>query len=521
MRSELFRALLTILAGGIAGGLTNTVAVWMLFHPYVPPRLGPFRLLFLHGAIPKNQARLASAVGRTVGHRLLTQEDLARILGEPEFRRAFEHQISGFLTTLLDQEYDSIERTLPPEDLESLISVLEEWGDHLLHRLQDWMESPEFERIVEDGVRDALQTHASRPIREWLTEERAESLVATLEKGWGETVRDERFQGALEQQVERLVHSTLREGQTLEDLLPAGLPAFLERALAHLLPAAAQRVGRILEDPAARARVQRALHNLLQRFVQDLRFHQRWMARLMITEETLARILATVEEEGAEHLAEMFRDPEVEKALSQGIHEALQEGLRRPLVEWIGHPDDPAILQASARLHSWLVGIAQSPNTQTRVSDLLRGGLERVARRTWAEVLPAEAAQGIAQTLVRVLRQSAPRERLQTPVRRALRGALQRPIGKLSRWIPGPVRDRIGERLSVFLWQGLQNRIPEGIQALDVARRVEEKVMQFPTEELEALVRRVTEQELRLIVRLGYLLGAFIGALLVGLDAVL
>ena len=71
------------------------------------------------------------------------------------------------------------------------------------------------------------------------------------------------------------------------------------------------------------------------------------------------------------------------------------------------------------------------------------------------------------------------------------------------------------------LWDWLQGQVPTVIQRLDVGRRVEQKVMEFPMPKLEELVRRVTDRELRLIVRLGYLLGAIIGTALVGIDAAL
>ena len=62
------QALITIGLGALAGGVTNQIAIWMLFHPYEPPKLfGRWRLPFLQGAIPKNQPRLAAAIGRTVG----------------------------------------------------------------------------------------------------------------------------------------------------------------------------------------------------------------------------------------------------------------------------------------------------------------------------------------------------------------------------------------------------------------------------------------------------------------------
>jgi uncharacterized membrane protein YheB (UPF0754 family) len=69
-------------------------------------------------------------------------------------------------------------------------------------------------------------------------------------------------------------------------------------------------------------------------------------------------------------------------------------------------------------------------------------------------------------------------------------------------------------------WEGLQTQVPAVVERIDVARRVEDKVLNFPTARMEEIVRRVTDRELRLIVRLGYLLGAIIGMLLVVLDVV-
>src|SRR5688500_11157353 len=107
------QALLSIIFGAIAGGVTNAIAVWMLFHPYEPPRLLGRRLRFLQGAIPKNKARLAAAIGKTVGTRLLTPEDLARTLTEPAFKAAFDDRLSKLLRDLLDQERGSLLEILP------------------------------------------------------------------------------------------------------------------------------------------------------------------------------------------------------------------------------------------------------------------------------------------------------------------------------------------------------------------------------------------------------------------------
>jgi uncharacterized membrane protein YheB (UPF0754 family) len=59
------------------------------------------------------------------------------------------------------------------------------------------------------------------------------------------------------------------------------------------------------------------------------------------------------------------------------------------------------------------------------------------------------------------------------------------------------------------------------VQRIDVAARVEQKVLEFPTASMEELIRRVTHRELRLIVILGYWLGAFIGVVMIVTQSLL
>ena len=96
---------------------------------------------------------------------------------------------------------------------------------------------------------------------------------------------------------------------------------------------------------------------------------------------------------------------------------------------------------------------------------------------------------------------------------------LDRPIGTPSLWLPERAPERIEGALGDPVWEWLQTQVPDVVQRIDVARRVEEKVLDFPTPRMEELVRKVTDRELKLIVRLGYVLGAFIGIVLVGVDA--
>ena len=54
--------------------------------------------------------------------------------------------------------------------------------------------------------------------------------------------------------------------------------------------------------------------------------------------------------------------------------------------------------------------------------------------------------------------------------------------------------------------------MPVVVSQLSVQEMVEQKVMRFSTDRMEELIRNVTQKELTLIVQLGYVLGALVGA---------
>ena len=90
---------------------------------------------------------------------------------------------------------------------------------------------------------------------------------------------------------------------------------------------------------------------------------------------------------------------------------------------------------------------------------------------------------------------------------------LTRPIGRPGHLLGEDAAARLGNALSPHIWSWITRQVPEIASRVRVAERVEEKIRDYPLAQLEKLVRSVTEQELKLIVRLGYVLGGVIGTI--------
>jgi uncharacterized membrane protein YheB (UPF0754 family) len=233
-----------VFVGTMAGGLSDTVAVWMLFNPK-KKRFG------FQGAIPKNQARLAKSLGRTVGERLLTPVDLQTELARPELLAAFQSRVEDVIANML-------------------------------------------------------------------------------------TSRD-----------------------PLIDKVPPAVVTALEGATTAYLPVAMVKLGAFLGQPTTRLKLRNALHSMFNRFVDDMRFHERIFAKLMMTEKKLDTVLDAIEADGVEQVVGLLEEPEIREEISKAIHDAILSYLQKPISDILGNveakkdPEAPARLAASAAPVIW------------------------------------------------------------------------------------------------------------------------------------------------------------------------
>ncbi|WP_332694086.1 DUF445 domain-containing protein [Halalkalibacter lacteus] len=74
-----------VVIGAVIGGLTNSLAIKMLFRPYKEVKIGSWSVPFTPGLIPKRHDELASQLGKMVVDYLLTAEGLGKKLKSTHF----------------------------------------------------------------------------------------------------------------------------------------------------------------------------------------------------------------------------------------------------------------------------------------------------------------------------------------------------------------------------------------------------------------------------------------------------
>ena len=135
MASHYYRELaLNVVLHSLAGGLTDTVAVWMLFNPHQS-------FLGVQGAIPKNKARLAASIGKVVGEKLLTPHDMLQELTHGGIRDAFNERVAIVVQSLLETERSSLRSLVPASMSAELESALQSVASTVSERVETWAAS--------------------------------------------------------------------------------------------------------------------------------------------------------------------------------------------------------------------------------------------------------------------------------------------------------------------------------------------------------------------------------------------
>lgn len=163
--------LLNVAVGTIAGGVTNAIAVWMLFHPYE-------RRYGFHGAIPKNKARLAKSIGRTVGEKLLTPKDLLDELSRAGIRETLDAKLAEFIGAALETERGPLRELLPTSVLVEVEHALAGLGPSVADGVAAYTATPEFEARVRAAVARLREEVGGMTVGQVLTPERRADLAS-------------------------------------------------------------------------------------------------------------------------------------------------------------------------------------------------------------------------------------------------------------------------------------------------------------------------------------------------------
>ena len=495
---------LNVVLHSLAGGLTDSVAVWMLFHPHKP-------FLGVQGAIPKNKARLARSIGTVVGEKLLTPDDLVAELSRGGVRDGVTALVARTVQDALETERGPLRTLVPAAMGDELQRALDALAATVADRAHAWADGEGGTQAAAAIVARARAALAGRTLADLLPPERREAVVAQAREWAGAFAHSATVERAVRDGVRSQVAAALESDRPLVQALPASATTMLDRAVEAYLPIAVDRLGAFLGRPENRERVRRTLEGIVVRFVDDLRFHERLLARFLVTERAVEKALDAVGRDGVEELATLLREPEIRDEVARAVRDGVESLLRRPLRDIVGGLDDAKATALADLLADRAVALLRAEATQDFLAQRLSALLDGWAHRELGALLADVDDATVTAWLVQAMRSDAAQGVVRDATARLAQRALDAPIGRPARWLPADASERLAAALAPVLWDRLATALPPLVQRLDVPALIERKVNEFSTARVEEIIRGVTQRELNLIIRFGFGLGAVIG----------
>lgn len=147
----LFVIVMMMAIGALIGGVTNSLAIRMLFRPYNPIYIFGKRVPFTPGLIPKRRSELADQLGKLVMEHLLTAESMKRRLMNSSFKEKSEQWIKEEVDRYLEKGA-SVQEVLMKFGIEDAETLFQE----NLHQ------------IVESKYEEVMTQLRSKPIQQVL-----------------------------------------------------------------------------------------------------------------------------------------------------------------------------------------------------------------------------------------------------------------------------------------------------------------------------------------------------------------
>ncbi|WP_175615649.1 DUF445 domain-containing protein [Piscibacillus halophilus] len=284
-----------VLIGALIGGMTNFLAIKMLFRPYEAVYIGKFKLPFTPGLIPKRRAELAEQLGRVVTDYLVTSDALEQKVLEPDFQQKISVMINQQIDQMIDHGYtlqdlilkinpnfkasdleQELEQTiekkikriyeknkhltisgvLPNELHEVIESQLPEFTSYVIQQIDQYLTSEEGQRKISESASKFLQTQGflGNMVSSYLGEDGlAEKITPAIKMFLSSNETHESIQKLLEKEWIKF------KEKDLESIRELAINIDLEERIAHYISNELniknyleQPIGELFEDQMAK-----------------------------------------------------------------------------------------------------------------------------------------------------------------------------------------------------------------------------------------------------------------------------
>lgn len=216
---------ISTIAGAVIGGITNGIAIKMLFRPLNPVKVGAFTLPFTPGVIPKERERIAHKVGEVISKELLNEEVLRSWLLREEVYKDIEKAIDAYLKEQAQREETLGELLNECVGSAHSMYLVREVEEQITYKLYSKMISMELGKIIIEKIQLSFKEgnfgNLLGPMSFFINDSLVESVASKIEPIISQFIMEEGegiIRKAVEEESKSLLDTQMKE--VIEKVMP-------------------------------------------------------------------------------------------------------------------------------------------------------------------------------------------------------------------------------------------------------------------------------------------------------------
>lgn len=205
--------------GAVIGGITNKVAIRMLFRPYTAKYIGRVHIPLTPGIIPKEKANIAKAIGSTISDNLLNSQVLSATLLSDDMCAKLASAVDTLQARMLaNQERlrDYLLHYLTPDELHRLVTQIQTDTTHAI-----------YVKLDDKALGDKVSSLAIDQVMQHLSE----GFLGSIKAGIFDLLRNS-IQSRLADIINEMLHNNAQ--QMVADLLSTEVDRLLDTPICDL-----------------------------------------------------------------------------------------------------------------------------------------------------------------------------------------------------------------------------------------------------------------------------------------------
>jgi len=531
------QAALTVLVGSLIGYVTNWIAIRMLFRPRHEIRIMGMHLPFTPGVIPRGKKRLAESVGEVVGGMLLTDENVLRHMLQPGVEEQVRHRVNNRLAELTargatvgdllgvssaDSETGAdtgdggyVETGIVPGLTPGL--VREELAGLLAGTAAGLLQNNDLRRPLALFAASAIYDTLDRPVGSVAGSPEFAALKDSLEQLPGKILARDEVSLELRARLAKKIENLLNSPEPVGSYLPGAARDGLHQLIADQTPRIAAALEQYLSSPGVR----QAIKNRIEDFFEGTALKRMLNGMFQLAGTGPDAIVRRL----ARELASFLSDEQNRAELEERLHILVDEALEKSVAETTAVLDAAARREKAAEIADWLLDKLHRPETLAPLLDALEGMLATNSHRTWRELfyldelgLPGMLEDYLDRLLVRLAEREQEEHHLERLAGQAVDGLLSASLSRVLELLPPQLAANPGEPVLQLYRYAVRQHIPGLLSFFDITGMVRQRVEELDVLQVEEMLLGIVRRELVAITWLGALLGAVLGAGMVGMQ---